>query len=172
MDLSASLNSEPPQVSKQACNALHKLGCAFDGDTTGETTGTNQLSVFRPNLLQQTHDSALTAQTPGRLRFVSLLLKLSMYLFRMLLPTVGLCCFRCILPWSNAFPFLWITDGQGKQGRATGSVMFDDSSSLPNTITGGNRSTCRYYHAECSACFTSQEQQCPVGSPVGYFGHC
>lgn len=45
--------SEPPQVSKQACNALHKLGCAFDGDLTGESTGTNQLSPFMPNLLQQ-----------------------------------------------------------------------------------------------------------------------
>ncbi|KAI2511256.1 Importin-beta N-terminal domain [Fragilaria crotonensis] len=45
--------AEPPQVSKQACNALHKLGCAFDGDLTGETTGTNQLSPFMPNLLQQ-----------------------------------------------------------------------------------------------------------------------
>lgn len=51
--LVSKLNSEPPQVSKQACNALHKLGCAFDGDTTGETTGSNQLSVFMPNLLQQ-----------------------------------------------------------------------------------------------------------------------
>ena len=51
--LVSKLNSEPPQVSKQACNALHKLGCAFDSDTTGETTGSNQLSPFMPNLLQQ-----------------------------------------------------------------------------------------------------------------------
>jgi importin subunit beta-1 len=51
--LVSKLNSEPPQVSKQACNALHKLGCAFDNDTTGKTTGTNQMSSFMPNLLQQ-----------------------------------------------------------------------------------------------------------------------
>lgn len=45
--------TEHPQVAKQACNALHKLGIAFDGDETGDQTGTNQLSQFLPTLLQQ-----------------------------------------------------------------------------------------------------------------------
>jgi importin subunit beta-1 len=51
--LISKLNSEPPQVSKQACNALHKLGMAFDEDQSAETTGTNQLSPFMSNLLHQ-----------------------------------------------------------------------------------------------------------------------
>lgn len=42
----------PPNVARQSANALFKLGSAFDGDTTGQTTGTNAISPFLPKLLQ------------------------------------------------------------------------------------------------------------------------
>lgn len=41
-----------PNVARQSANALYKLGSAFDGDTTGQTTGTNAISPFLPQLLQ------------------------------------------------------------------------------------------------------------------------
>jgi len=42
-----------PHVARQAANALFKLGSAFDSDATGQTTGTNLISPFLQNLLQQ-----------------------------------------------------------------------------------------------------------------------
>jgi importin subunit beta-1 len=51
--LISKLPTEPPQVAKQASNALHKLGMAFDGNPLGDQIGSNQLSPFLPDLLQQ-----------------------------------------------------------------------------------------------------------------------
>jgi len=47
-----------PQVARQAANALFKLGSAFDSDNTGETTGTNLISPFLQNLLQELMNAA------------------------------------------------------------------------------------------------------------------
>lgn len=51
--LMGQLDSESSRVAHQACNALHKLGTAFDGDDTGDRTGTNPLTPFLPMLLQK-----------------------------------------------------------------------------------------------------------------------
>ena len=51
--LLSKLNSEPPRVASQACNALNKLGAAFDADSDAEARGTNALSPFLPNLLSE-----------------------------------------------------------------------------------------------------------------------
>jgi len=46
------VTTDPPRVAAQSANALNRLGAAFDEDTSGETTGTNALSTYMPNLLQ------------------------------------------------------------------------------------------------------------------------
>ena len=56
--LLSKVNSEPPRVASQACNALNKLGAAFDIDDAADTTGTNALSPFLPSLLQELMQAA------------------------------------------------------------------------------------------------------------------
>lgn len=49
--LMSKLLTESPQVSSQACYALHNLASAFAEDDTAQTSGTNALTPFMPGLL-------------------------------------------------------------------------------------------------------------------------
>ena len=50
--LMSKLLTETPRVSTQACFALHNVAAAFATDTAAQTTGTNALSTYMPQLLQ------------------------------------------------------------------------------------------------------------------------
>ncbi|KAL7431561.1 hypothetical protein ACHAXM_002947 [Skeletonema potamos] len=50
--LAGKLLNETPRVSSQACFGIHNLAAAFSNDNTAETTGTNALSTYMPQLLQ------------------------------------------------------------------------------------------------------------------------
>ena len=50
--LLSKLLTESPQVSSQACYALHNLASAFAEDDTAQTSGTNALTPFMPGLLE------------------------------------------------------------------------------------------------------------------------
>jgi Karyopherin (importin) beta len=50
--LMSKLLTESPQVSSQACYALHNLASAFAEDDAAQTSGTNALTPFMPQLLE------------------------------------------------------------------------------------------------------------------------
>ena len=56
--LLSKLNTEPARVASQACNALNKLGAAFDADDAAERSGTNALSPFLQVLIQELMQAA------------------------------------------------------------------------------------------------------------------
>lgn len=51
--LNEKLLQESPQVSSQACYALHNLASAFQDDDAAETNGTNALTPYMPALLER-----------------------------------------------------------------------------------------------------------------------